>query len=631
MNTARKVRILAMIAIGLLFIIQESANAQVSFLRISPNARQVGMGEAFTGMANDYNLLRYNVGGLGLLKKAKLATNFHGWIGDTKQGDIEFSIPLFWGVGAFGLTYFSHGDIEDLNADFEELATTTSPNDIMLSFGYGRQAQVFGRKLSFGAGSKLIRQDLAGESASAIGVDVGAIYQLKYASFGATFQNFTVTKLKFIEREELLPETIRAGMGVRLPFGKKYRWNVAADIAKVRAESDYRYYTGTEVDFGKTLKVRGGYKWHDTEASRWAVGFGLNMPMEWLSNASTEIDYAFSPLDNFDEFAHRFSVTFTFNNLTPRRFTPINSEELTMLEQQLADELVAIQEARQRAEDAEERTRALEDEMQRRLEHIKQIALTSQGKIEVSAEGTEDGKYSQVHMSLRINFEFDSAEIVEAQSSTMEKVAEILNTYPVSKVWISGHTDNVGTNFYNMGLSMRRMDSVQQYLSKHGVNGSRFFMPVPYGEDRPVDTNATSVGRERNRRVDFTIFAFDQEPDIPEGSIVRDVEAFNDSTFAIICNGKVPFEVDEYQNPARVSIDLPGIYYLRDTATNETIELNRGLVKRARIAYHDEGYTRVVFDLLQKSKFNARLVDNAVIVNFVQEKSAGPSEITEKN
>ncbi|KAA3657458.1 MAG: hypothetical protein DWQ10_13215, partial [Calditrichaeota bacterium] len=337
MKTAGKTRLSYVLLVGLLLILQDAAVAQIPFLRISPNARQVGMGEAFTGMANDYNLLRYNVGGLGLLRKAKLATNFHNWIGDTKQGDLEFSLPLFWGVGAFGLTYFSHGDINDLNADFEELATTTSPNDIMLSFGYGMEANVLSRKLSFGAGGKLIRQDLAGESASAIGVDIGAIYQLKYLSFGATFQNFTVTKLKFIEREELLPETIRAGLGFRLPFGKKYRWNLAADIAKVRNEDDYRYYTGTEIDFGKTLKVRGGYKWHDFEASRWAVGFGLRMPMEWLSNASTEIDYAFSPLDNFDEFAHRFSLTFTFNNLTARRFTPINTDELTRLEEQLGD------------------------------------------------------------------------------------------------------------------------------------------------------------------------------------------------------------------------------------------------------------------------------------------------------
>ncbi len=616
---------------GLLFFLQETASAQVPFLRISPNARQVGMGEAFTGMANDYNLLRYNVGGLGLLRKAKLATNFHNWIGDTRQGDFEFSIPLFWGVGAFGVTYFSHGDLQDLNADFEKLATTTSSNDIMLSFGYGMETNVFNRKLSFGAGSKLIRQDLAGESASAIGVDVGAIYQLKYLSFGATLQNFTVTKLKFIERAELLPETIRGGIGIRLPFGKKYRWNIAADIAKVRAEKDLRYYTGTEIDFGKTLKVRAGYKWHDFEASRWAAGFGLKMPMEWLSNASTEIDYAFSPLDNFDQFAHRFSVTFTFNNLTPRRI-PIDSGRLTLLERQLADELVAIQDARQRAEDSEERTRALEDEMKKRLEYIKQIALTSQGKIEISADSsTADGKYSQIHMSLRINFDFDSAEIQPAQSSTMEKVADILNTYPNSKVWISGHTDNVGSAFYNMGLSMRRMGSVQSYLTDHGVNGSRFFMPVPYGEDRPVATNATAAGRERNRRVDFTIFAFEKTPAIPDGSLVRNVEAFNDSTFAIICNGKVPFETDEYRNPPRLSIDLPGIYYLRNMATNDTFEINRGVVKRARIAYHEEGFTRVVFDLIKATPYSARQVDEAVIVSFGRSGGTQPSGITEKN
>ncbi|KAA3662326.1 MAG: AMIN domain-containing protein [Calditrichaeota bacterium] len=233
-------------------------------------------------------------------------------------------------------------------------------------------------------------------------------------------------------------------------------------------------------------------------------------------------------------------------------------------------------------------------------------------------------------MSLRINFEFDRSDILPSQFTTMKKVAEILNTYPSSKVWISGHTDSIGTNVYNMGLSMRRMGSVQQYLSGHGVNGSRFFMPVPYGEDRPVATNGNTEGRRRNRRVDFTIFTSDQNPEIPEGSLVRDVEAFNDSTFTIFCNGKVPFELDDYSNPPRISVDLPGVYYLRETMSKDTFELNRGLVNRARVAYHEEGYTRVVFDLKRPTKYSARLVDDAVVVTISTSGVPPQSEMTRK-
>ncbi|MGH7455843.1 MAG: hypothetical protein ACRENG_31090, partial [bacterium] len=55
-------------------------------LGISPYARQVAMGEAFTALANDINVMRYNVGGLGNLRHIMLSTHFHNWIDDTQQG-----------------------------------------------------------------------------------------------------------------------------------------------------------------------------------------------------------------------------------------------------------------------------------------------------------------------------------------------------------------------------------------------------------------------------------------------------------------------------------------------------------------------------------------------------------------
>ncbi len=147
----------------------------------------------------------------------------------------------------------------------------------------------------------------------------------------------------------------------------------------------------------------------------------------------------------------------------------------------------------------------------------------------------------------------------------------------------------------------------------------------------PMATNATPAGRERNRRVDFTLFTSDQNPEIPSGSLIRDIEAFNDSTFAIICNGKVPFELDEYENPPRLSVDLPGIYYIRDSKSKNTFELNSGLVKRARVAYHTEGYTRVVFDLVSQSVYSARQVDDAVVITISAAGANANSDMTKKN
>ncbi|MDZ7370128.1 MAG: hypothetical protein ONB12_03050, partial [candidate division KSB1 bacterium] len=70
------------------FSLTTSATAQngigysgLPFLKISPAARQIAMGDAFTALTGDVNLMRYNVGALGGIKAPMLAANFNSWIG----------------------------------------------------------------------------------------------------------------------------------------------------------------------------------------------------------------------------------------------------------------------------------------------------------------------------------------------------------------------------------------------------------------------------------------------------------------------------------------------------------------------------------------------------------------------
>ncbi len=66
---------------------------------------------------------------------------------------------------------------------------------------------------------------------------------------------------------------------------------------------------------------------------------------------------------------------------------------------------------------------------------------------------------------------------------------------------IEGHTDSIGSEEYNMGLSKRRAESVASYLASQGVNlGSRFATEA-FGEAKPIASNDTEAGRAENRRV----------------------------------------------------------------------------------------------------------------------------------
>jgi OOP family OmpA-OmpF porin len=76
-----------------------------------------------------------------------------------------------------------------------------------------------------------------------------------------------------------------------------------------------------------------------------------------------------------------------------------------------------------------------------------------------------------------------------------------MKEYPNTKAIIEGHTDSVGSDAYNLRLSNDRSNSVRQYLIKEfGVDASRL-TSKGYGESRPIATNDTDEGRQKNRRV----------------------------------------------------------------------------------------------------------------------------------
>jgi len=71
-------------------------------------------------------------------------------------------------------------------------------------------------------------------------------------------------------------------------------------------------------------------------------------------------------------------------------------------------------------------------------------------------------------------------------------------------VEVSGHTDSRGDADYNQRLSQRRAQAVTNYLRQNGITADRI-VTMGYGEAQPIDTNDTSAGRQKNRRVEFKI------------------------------------------------------------------------------------------------------------------------------
>ncbi|MHB1188010.1 OmpA family protein [Thiobacillus sp.] len=100
------------------------------------------------------------------------------------------------------------------------------------------------------------------------------------------------------------------------------------------------------------------------------------------------------------------------------------------------------------------------------------------------------------------NFDFDRSAIRPADVEILDRSAATLKEWGDVKVEVAGHTDSVGTDEYNHGLSLRRAESVRNYLLSKGIAADRLSI-MGYGESRPVADNATADGRFMNRRVEL--------------------------------------------------------------------------------------------------------------------------------
>lgn len=102
------------------------------------------------------------------------------------------------------------------------------------------------------------------------------------------------------------------------------------------------------------------------------------------------------------------------------------------------------------------------------------------------------------------HFDFDKASLRPAAIDKLDHAVQVMNDNPTTRVSVEGHTDSVGSDVYNQGLSERRARSVFDYLTSKGIDSSRL-TTVGYGEDRPIASNDTEEGRAENRRVDLVV------------------------------------------------------------------------------------------------------------------------------
>jgi outer membrane protein OmpA-like peptidoglycan-associated protein len=116
-------------------------------------------------------------------------------------------------------------------------------------------------------------------------------------------------------------------------------------------------------------------------------------------------------------------------------------------------------------------------------------------------------KGGEIKITEQVKFKVGKAEIERGRDSEdiLQAVFDVLKAHPeIKKVGIEGHTDNQGKADFNKKLSADRAAAVVAWLVKKGVEKARL-ESKGFGQDRPLDSNSTEVGRMNNRRVEFHI------------------------------------------------------------------------------------------------------------------------------
>ncbi len=117
---------------------------------------------------------------------------------------------------------------------------------------------------------------------------------------------------------------------------------------------------------------------------------------------------------------------------------------------------------------------------------------------------TKGGKLPKVFTFDNLTFESNSAQITAQARPNVDDLLQIMQAYPTLQIRIEGNTDSTGDDAINDPLSGDRAEAVKQALIKGGIAEGRV-TTRERGDTKPVATNETEAGRQKNRRIDVVV------------------------------------------------------------------------------------------------------------------------------
>lgn len=296
-----------------------AGTSSAPFLKIGAGARPVGMGEAFTALADDVNALYWNPAGLTALERPAFGATHQQAYQGLNHEFFGYAQPLHprSSGDARRMTWGAHLSILSLPGDLERraeegagaLGQLTTPQGTFgaADMAFGGAFAFSHRRHSFGVGTKLIRQSIDKNVAHSGAVDLGWVMReaLPNLSLGAAVLHLG-PGVRFTQNWYPLPLTLKAGASYRL---ERWRTRLAVDLAVPRDDFPLLAFGG-EVGLKEYLFLRAGYRarWNGNPQGALS-GFRTGMGIIYKNLA---LDYAAAPFGELG-ISHRFSLGWRFD------------------------------------------------------------------------------------------------------------------------------------------------------------------------------------------------------------------------------------------------------------------------------------------------------------------------------
>ncbi len=280
----------------------ETGSTTAGFLKIGAGARALGMGGAFTSIADNPSAVYWNAAGISRMENSQVEFAHQSWYQDVNIENLMIALPGKKVSFGAGLTYLNYGQISSYDENGDPSGDLSMYNMAVIFCAATNVTE----NISLGVAAKYIEQSFDIIKGSAFAGDIGILADYGGVNLGLAAVNLG-TKMKYINVSENLPAAVRFGLSF-------HQFNDRALIS-LEGYSPFHdqlsVHQGFEMNLYDQLYARSGLVYHtgavaNSNALTYNLGLGIGY-------GAGKFDYTFMPSDDYGTDAvHNFSITFSW-------------------------------------------------------------------------------------------------------------------------------------------------------------------------------------------------------------------------------------------------------------------------------------------------------------------------------